>query len=341
MRDGTFINYLEANLIKLSEYDLRKYEDFEREKIDIGNKWYEWIYKFLWVDFRDLSKRISLGDEKFEFDAFAKDHKRFDYLSNYYGNLYHNSFALNYYSGAFAVLCALLPIGVDFGKYNNLRDPISVGFELVFISVILGIYFKGLTPVSKPGWASRWFGWFITRFRLNRRWHERWLEYRLLAERFRYMEILYPIGIEVANENEHSHEVGTWMLYYFRYRVEKVNHIYQSKNEHMNDIVHDKHYLNRLNCVMKDQLKYHQANTKKMESIHHRLHGWATTLFVCTVVLCGLHFIVHEEAFKNILTLFLDFYRPLLQQCMVFWRAVSLLKQKAFHNLWKAKLVNY
>ena len=311
-QDKTFEQFLNEGHINLSEKEMCSYKDWKNENVAGRSSWLGWIFVKLFKAplqkkyFGNKSNIISTSetpkpdqkekkDEPCKFPEFVKDRVKFDELSNYYGNLYRGSFVFNYFLGAIAVFAALVPVGFNFEELFGEHEAhqyslIAAGVELVIILSILLIYKIGATPLEKDK-RSDMFG---------HRWHEKWLEYRLLAERFRYMEILYPIGIDPLDDltKQHLHGQGwNWMDAYFAYCVSEV------KSSRSDDLVVYKEALNSrddlnaykksLNKIMVGQAKYHEGNVGKMERIHHRLHTFASWLFFATLLACLAHFAVH------------------------------------------------
>jgi hypothetical protein len=222
-------------------------------------------------------------DEHLKYSAFTDDFKRFDQLSNYYGNQYRGSFIFIYLIGALAVLAALIPVGFafedSFGHDAHLYSLFVTAVELLMILTILIVNKVGANPhgdhVGKP----------LLGFKLNRRWHQRWIEYRILAERFRYLEILYPIGINPVKDGSVKNDTDEWINAYFVMRVSAVN--FETTND-------DVGYRKRLLEIMKGQSNYHHKAAHRSENIHHRLHTFATWLFYGTLIACASHFIFHN-----------------------------------------------
>ncbi len=233
--------------------------------------------------------------DDFVFDAFTPDYHEFSRLSNYYGNQYRGSFVLIYLLGALAVLAALVPVGFAFSdRFGHDAHHYAVWFtvtELVFILLILFIHKRGANPHGHGhGHKSTW---------LNQRWHERWIDYRILTERFRYMEILYPLGIDPLVEGvARGKELQYWVNAYFAMRLA------QSGTARTQDLGA---YKTRLLEVMEGQRDYHSKNSHRAELIHHRLHAFATWLFYGTLLACASHFILHNP----ILTLMAGFFPAL------------------------------
>jgi hypothetical protein len=211
--------------------------------------------------------------------SFEGDRRRFDALASFYGNRYRGSVVINYLLGALAVLFAL---GSSAFPHHHGLDVLHV-LELFCIGLIVAIYWRGRSPGAHgggqipvaPGRAR------------NRRWHERWLEYRGLAERFRYAELLYPLEAEVvkslAERDPHNcHESGGWAQRYFEWRFGQA----RWPREAGMDEPH--RYLARLRQIMHEQKTYHEGNAAECETITRRLHWVSGLCFALTLVACVL-----------------------------------------------------
>ncbi|MBA2518834.1 MAG: hypothetical protein H0V24_04155 [Chloroflexia bacterium] len=93
-----------------------------------------------------------------------------DSMSQYYGGAYRGSFVVATLLGMATVLLVLFTfaIGSTADARNDLNNLASVAFVLAILAV--------------------------TRMANQRRWHERWLDYRLLAELLRQQRFLAPLG---------------------------------------------------------------------------------------------------------------------------------------------------
>jgi hypothetical protein len=105
----------------------------------------------------------------------------------------------------------------------------------------------------------------------NRRWHERWLEYRGLAERFRYAELLYPLEAEVvkslAERDPHNcHESADGRS------ATSSESVSQWPVPRTRD-GRAQRYVARLRQIMHEQKTYHEGNAAECETITRRLHG--------------------------------------------------------------------
>lgn len=92
-------------------------------------------------------------------------------LAEYYGNLYRSAFVANYLLSALAVFCAFVHYGLEQLNW----EKTSLGFiaaELVLLGMIAFIYAIGRAH----------------------RWHERWIDYRLLAEYLRQSFFFDALG---------------------------------------------------------------------------------------------------------------------------------------------------
>jgi len=219
----------------LSSIEINKLAEFSAEPLSLNNSFLGWVFvqfkkilqeKTVWLGLRKFFSREMPYEEQFKYGAFAEDQSRFDTLSNYYGNQYRGSFVLIYLLGAIAVFVALTPIGFYFDnifeeEQAELYQMVCTWLELFLILAILLIHKVGAAPAHGHGHK---FSSFLG-IKLNRRWHERWIEYRILAERFRYMEILYPLGLNPAKSGAAVHsDIKDWHSAYFAMRLADVMH---------------------------------------------------------------------------------------------------------------------
>lgn len=312
----TFRSIIEEQGGKATENDYARFDDFiEDAHIKFGWSFLSAVYlrfrklfqeKGLWKGFLNALKSDTAWEEKAPpFSAFWEQHKIFDALSTRFGNVYRGSFILNYLLGALAVAMAMVPIGFAFeGRFGHEQAHhyalLFTGLELVMILSILCVHKAGATPHGSH-YRKTFLG-----VRINRRWHERWLEYRLLAERLRYMEVLYPLGInpltDGAGRNEKSND---WINWTFALCLTK------TATKASNDVSTIK---KRLKSLIESQSSYHKRNAERNEHIHHHLHQFASWLFFLTLAACAAHFVWHN---------------PILTFCSAFFPALAA----AFHGI--------
>ena len=115
---------------------------------------------------------------------------RIDSLANHYARLYRSS----------AVSEILLAIVAAF---------IAV-LTFIFFPVIAGVSL--LVPIAVNGLIIA-----DVTIRTKRRWHERWLDYRVIAERLRCLRFLHPLGLGLKQDANpfHENEVS-WVAWYVR-----------------------------------------------------------------------------------------------------------------------------
>jgi len=215
--------------------------------------------------------------------SFEDDRRRFDALASFYGNRYRGSVVINYLLGALAVFFALVPAAL-LHHHSRLLDVLLHGLELVCIVVIVGIYWRGRSPGPHgggqipvdPGRAR------------NQRWHERWLDYRGLAERFRYAELLYPLEAEVVKsfgerDTHNDHGGRGWAQRYFEWRFGQAE--WPPRQPGTDE---PQRYVARLRQIMHEQKTYHEGNAAECEAIARRLHWVSGLCFAGTFVACVL-----------------------------------------------------
>jgi len=193
-----------------------------------------------------------------------------DGLAEIYADRYRSSFILTYGLGALAVFAAFLGShSPQLPQWLGLLREEHIWFKVEF-TLILSI----LLLVIWNKWGH---------------WHERWIDYRLLAEGLRQMMALAPFAyvtpaFEVpAHLGEENHG-PTWFNWYFRALVRQAGLV---------EATIGGKYLAVCRCfLMKEvrgQVNYHRTNEHKLEALHHRLHGLSICLFFLTLVACVLH----------------------------------------------------
>lgn len=188
-------------------------------------------------------------------------------LSVYYANLYRSAFALCYLLAAAAVFFALVPMAA---RWEHGRAITCIGAELVVILGILG----------------------LTLYGRRCHWHERWIDYRTLAERLRLARCLALLGGGGQQASLAGHPAtfgnpaGTWMHWHF---------IATERAAGLPGVRLTADYLKAsqqfwLNKLIEDQINYHESNRARCEKLDHRVHWAGGVLFAATFAVCVLHF---------------------------------------------------
>lgn len=187
-------------------------------------------------------------------------------LSIFYANRYRSSFLANYLLGAFAVLFALLGILIE--KNDGFKKTFIV-VELILIAAVLLITYLGLF----------------------RRWHERWIDYRMLAERLRLARFLalfggggQPVSMP-AHLASYGNPAATWMHWHYR-AIERA--------AGLPSVVFDQRYLAACQelwteNLIEEQKLYHAANRDRFSRLDRRLHKGGNFLFWATFFVCLVH----------------------------------------------------
>jgi hypothetical protein len=197
-----------------------------------------------------------------------------DELADLYADRYRSTFVSAYLLGALAVFLALL--GPAAG-WTEEAQALCTGAELLVIAAISGVIIWGL----------------------SRRWHERWMEYRLVAELVRQLGFLAPLGGSrlLPRLSPHLATYGnparTWMYWYLR-AIERQTGLPSAQ------VTPDylRSCLNYLRGVVIQQAQFHRTNRKRLGRIEHRLHMTGLFLFVLTGLACLVHFLPHGHVLR-------------------------------------------
>jgi len=188
-----------------------------------------------------------------------------DKLANYYANLYRSSFVLNYLLAACAVLFALR------AYFDASRQEFWILAELATIILIIA----------------------VTTLGRRRRWHERWIDYRLLAEKLRQMRFLFLIGRSGKTDPVPEHESQgdprkTWVNWHFQAVVREVGML-REKFDPLYRLAYRKLLVEH---ELPSQVEYHGETSRQFKLIYKRLHTLGTSLFFGTLVVCLVHFML-------------------------------------------------
>ena len=189
-------------------------------------------------------------------------------LSMFYGDMHRSAILLNYLLGACAVFLALVCIAL------GISGKLQTGWIVAELFVILGILI------------------LTTRGR-KRRWHQRWIDYRTLAEHIRLSRVTILLGggsqqaIYEGHLSSYGNPSQTWMNWHYR-AIERAAGIPQLK------ITGD--YLSACQEIWRDglvkgQIKYHQAAFNRFKRLDKRLHKTGDNLFIATLLACLIHLV--------------------------------------------------
>jgi len=215
-----------------------------------------------------------------------------DRLADYYADKYRSSFVLAYPLAALAVVLALFPVTIEPVWHSTALDITCIFAELATVAAILGLVYVGKL----------------------RRWHDRWMEYRVLAEVIRQLRVLIPLGggrpfIHVAGHLKNYGEPSrTWMFAFMR-ALGRFTGLPSTKV----DPAYVAQCLQHLRGIVADQHRFHEINEHRLERIAHTLHRTAFMFLALTILaillhlapflrLSDLHFL-HEPAVSRWFTL--------------------------------------
>ncbi|MGH7015739.1 MAG: hypothetical protein ACRED8_01495 [Caulobacteraceae bacterium] len=197
-----------------------------------------------------------------------------DGLAAYYADAHRSGFIATSLLAAAAVFAALIPValGIVAGPH--------AGTDLAFIAAEIAI----LIMLGASLFAAR-----------RGRWHERWLEYRMLAEWIRQLRFLVPLGGGRPLPKSQAHlavygePTESWMYWLVRALAREAA---------LPDAACDPAYLRArladLSAVIGDgasgQIGFHQANARRSKKVHDRLHGATSTLVFITIIAVAVEF---------------------------------------------------
>ena len=177
---------------------------------------------------------------------------------------YRSGFVLSSLLAAGAVAAALAPVTIGGEQWEKW----AAFTELFFVLAVVVIMAQGA----------------------RRRWHQRWLEYRVLAERIRELRLLTPLGggRVVTRNPAHLAVYGdpeqSWMAWHARAiaRALGLPNV-RADSDYARDCLAD------LRSLCAGQHAFHVASYKRAERINEALHLLTTGLFIVTLAGVALH----------------------------------------------------
>jgi hypothetical protein len=202
--------------------------------------------------------------QRYLLDKLCPHYAWADGLSGYYAGLLRSSSLATNLLSASAVLVAMLGMLGHGYHLEGRRIPELTEFALIAFILLIT-------------WHGR-----------RNRWHERWLNYRQLAELLRQYCYLSPLGCALATPPPPAHFGSgadrSWVDGMFRTIARDLG---------LTPAIINGGYLasigKLIESILNDQVGYHQANSATLAKLSHRLHHIGTTLFVITLLGCVVH----------------------------------------------------
>jgi hypothetical protein len=197
-----------------------------------------------------------------------------DKLADLYADRHRSGFVASSLMAAGAVFAALLPVAGNFGRHAAIATAVV---EALILALLV------LMPMR-----SR-----------SKRWHEKWLEYRVLAELVRELRILIPYGgarplpRTAAHLASYGDPTRSWMNWQARAIARDVG----LPNTRVNKVYVIERCAELLEYLgtaspQHGQIGFHHMNCHRMERIHQRLHRMSLILFGVTIAAVAFNWIL-------------------------------------------------
>jgi len=187
-----------------------------------------------------------------------------DRLATRYAQYFRSGYVANLILSALAIAMALM------GLLAQDLKAVWIGIELVLIGLIL----------------------FNTVYGNRRRWHERWLDYRHLAEELRHLRFLSLVSARVRPRPSFDDPTSndSWIEWYAAATQREIG---------LPSATVGRDYVDTVGSVLcdlelQDQKAYHEQNESAMHRLHHRLHVAGLIFFTLTAIAC-IAFLVYYK----------------------------------------------
>jgi hypothetical protein len=196
-----------------------------------------------------------------------------DSLANHYGQTFRSGYVANFGLAALAVGLALVGI--------LCAPEAKIWLVIAELIVIIGIL------------ANTVFG-------VRQRWHDRWLDYRHLAERLRHGRILALLGAQPRMPRPAPPGASRgmdWVDWYVRTTMREIG---------LPNVRVDADYLIRCRMLLRDvelqeQIRYHHRTARSMHRLARNLHWLGYALFGATALICTIFILVYCWDFQTAL----------------------------------------
>lgn len=251
-------------------------------RLGIGRLW-SGVWDGMLRTFREWSweepaeVELDRGEERSSIDNvaelrsyFGAHYARASGFAVYYAGLYRSSFTINYLLSGLAVTLVLLA-----NTFHPLETQF-IGLELLCIASILAVREIGR----------------------RRRWREKAIDYRILAELFRQMRYLAPLAVVTprtrppAHARKHGDLTDTWMNRHFR------SVLRQARMPSVKLLPAYRKACGRMLIEewLKPQAEYHRITSATHERAREFFEAGAGFLFGLTAAACVLHLAAHPLA---------------------------------------------
>jgi hypothetical protein len=201
-----------------------------------------------------------------------------DALATYYGDKYRSAYVLAYLLSTFAILTALLDLAIPdlnhiLPRYlpSELVRQLQIGLAVIELTIIV-------TIAVVVFWGQ------------HRRWHDRWLDYRALAETLRHLRFLGLLGqYEKHSYAEAAARPGSgWLLWYLRATMRELGVPSGDLGPE-----YQRQVLTVVATLELDpQIDYHAANMESLNRLHHRLHREGDLCFLLALGILAVFLLV-------------------------------------------------
>jgi hypothetical protein len=199
-------------------------------------------------------------------DILAPRHVWADALAVHFSHCYRSAYLLSYSLAAVAVFIALLGI---FLPHHSILFPYDyLVVKGVLVALELFVIFQVLHLVRH---GRRHF------------WHERWLEYRVVAEGIRHGRFLACVS-EFGQSQHDRTAPQAWTIWYLRATMREIGLPAANLGEAYQQAALDQTLIHEI----AGQIDYHHRTAHMMERIEHFLHGWGLFCFRATIVILSV-----------------------------------------------------
>jgi len=176
------------------------------------------------------------------------------------------------------------------------RDTSTAPFVLALLAALLAAHIGNQAVLIAPVVAA-WLVFLLYRRAVAAKYHDRWIDYRSLAEQLRQLAFLWPLGrplraLRIRGESASEAPQFAWIGWYARAVAREAG---------LFPCVFTPERLTECRAMLIErfiapQWAYHNRTVKRFQTVQRRLHGIALALFWAALVLATVRLVINTTS---------------------------------------------
>ena len=172
------------------------------------------------------------------------------------------------------------------------RDASITPYLLALVTALIAAHVGGVVANAGPVIAA-WAIFFLYRHAVRSRYHDRWIDYRSLAEQLRQLAFLWPVGrplraVRARGEAGSEAPQIAWIDWYAR-AVAREAGIFPAT---LTGQRIGEYRVLLIDRFIRPQYEYHRRTVQRFDAVRSRLHAGALAVFWATMILATVNIVL-------------------------------------------------